>query len=205
MKQSFPSLQQKANFFYTRAREGVGGWVEVVQSKSPLFLFEAPLTLKPCFHLLAIAIINTATRACKGRGSKIIEKRTQLMEDTKQIFCAKIWLRGVGSESKCWDWEITCARNAIEMAIKWWRCKKREWGWEGGKLWPPNMFAGEPRKLNSTLQRNTFYSVGQNPCLTYWEIGGNVCPVNIGDVEAAGDIKRGGLTARKEPPLRLSR
>ena len=46
---------------------------------------------------------------------------------------------------------------------------------------------------------------GQNPCLTYWEIGGNVCPVNIGDVEAAGDIKRGGLTARKEPPLRLLR
>ena len=82
----------------------MGGWVEVVQSKSPLFLFEAPLTLKPCFHLLAIAIINTARRACKGRrGSKIIEKRTQLMEDTKQIFCAKIWLRGVGSESKCWD------------------------------------------------------------------------------------------------------
>ena len=118
------------------------------------------------------------------------------MEDTKQIFCAKIWLRGVGSESKCWDWEITCARNAIEMAIKWWRCKKREWGWEGGKLWPPNMFAGEPRKLNSTLQRNTFYSVGQNPCLTYWEIGGNVCPVNIGDVEAAGGYKKGWLNCQ---------
>ena len=32
---------------------------------------------------------------------------------------------------------------------------------------------------------------GQNPCLTYWEIGGNVCPVNIGDVGAAlGDIQR---------------
>ena len=61
----------------------------------------------------------------------------------------------------------------------------------------------QARKLNSTLHRNTFHSRGQNPCLTYWEIGGNVCPVNIGDVEAAGDIKRGGLTARKEPPLRL--
>ena len=94
-----------------------------------------------------------------------------------------------------------CNRNGHKVV----KVQEAGVGWEGGKLWPPNMFAGEPRKLNSTLQRNTFYSVGQNPCLTYWEIGGNVCPVNIGDVEAAGDIKRGGLTARKEPPLRLLR
>ena len=55
----------------------------------------------------------------------------------------------------------------------------------------------QARKLNSTLQRNTFYSGGQNPCLTYWEIGGNVCPVNIGDGGAAmGEIQGGDPTAR---------
>ena len=88
-----------------------------------------------------------------------------------------------------------CNRNGHKV-VKWWR---RESG--GGREVSYGLQTCLPPSQEIefyTVQRNTFYSGGQNPCLTYWEIGGNVCPVNIGDGGGAamGEIQAGDPTAR---------